>query len=477
MPKIQLFAPTEKQRKFLADHHKYVAYGGARGGGKSYAVQYESIINSAKYPGYKSLIVRKTYPELVANHIKPMTKVLKCNAPRGERFASYNDAKKEITFPNGSQILFRYCDKDKDADRFQGTECDALYIDEATQQSEERVKKLTACVRGVNDYPKLIRYTCNPGGEGHGWVKRLFLDRQFNEGEIPEDYSFIPASVYDNKPLLKAQPDYIRQLEALPPRLRDMWLYGNWDIFEGQFFEDLRLEPDMIKAHEAGCTETDREALRRQGLWCHAIDSFEIPKGWKIMRSYDFGYGKPFSCGWWAIDYEGVMYRILELYGCTKTPNEGVRWTPDEQFRKIAEKERTHPWLAGRKIEGVADPSIWDGSRGESINDAALRHGLRFTPGDNNRIPGWMQCHYRLQFDENGRSRMYIFRDTCPAFIRTVPTLIYDEHKVEDLDTELEDHVADEWRYAMMSRPIAPILPKQPAPMWQDPLNQFRKRF
>ena len=111
-----------------------------------------------------------------------------------------------------------------------------------------------------------------------------------------------------------------------------------------------------------------------------------------------------------------MIYRILELYGCTGTPNEGVRWTPDQQFAEIARIEREHPWLQGKKIEGVADPAIWDASRGESIADTAARYGLYFTKGDNERIPGWMQCHYRLQFDEEGYSRMYVFSN-CAAFI------------------------------------------------------------
>ena len=145
-------------------------------------------------------------------------------------------------------------------------------------------------------------------------------------------------------------------------------------------------------------------------------------RGWSVFRSYDFGYGKPFSCAWWAVDYDGVLYRILELYGCTGEPNQGLRWTPERQFGEIARLEREHPWLRGRTITGVADPSIWDGSRGESVAETAARFGLFFTPGDNDRIPGWMQCHYRLQFDEQGFPRMYVF-DSCRAFLRTIPSL------------------------------------------------------
>jgi len=479
MPRLELSYPTPKQAEFIEDTHKYLAYGGSRGGGKSHAVKLDAVIKAMKYPGIKLMILRKTYPELIANHIKPLIEWLHCYDPdQGRRIARYNDQKKEMTFFNGSQILFRYCDTDKDADRYQGTEVDVLYIDEATQQPEERVKKLTACVRGVNAFPKQIRYTCNPGGEGHQWVKRLFIDRQYNPGESPEDYGFIQSSVYDNKPLIAANPDYIKQLEALPPHLRDMWLYGNWDIFAGQFFEDFRTVPDVQTAYAHGC-EDDKDTLLTDRRWVHVIEPFDLSqgerRGWNILRSYDFGYGKPFSCGWWAIDYEGVMYRIMELYGCTDTPNEGIKWTPDQQFREIARIEREHPWLQGRHIEGVADPAVWDGSRGESIADTADKYGVHFLPGDNQRIPGWMQCHYRLQFDDNGYPRMYVFSN-CKAFIRTIPLMIYDEHKPEDLDTDLEDHVADEWRYACMSKPIKPLRPVAPKKIYQDPLDQFKRR-
>ena len=175
-----------------------------------------------------------------------------------------------------------------------------------------------------------------------------------------------------------------------------------------------------------------------------------------MFRSYDFGYGRPFSCAWWAVDYDGVLYRVLELYGCTGTPNEGLRWTPEKQFAEIARIEREHPWLRSRRITGVADPSIWDGSRGESVAETAARHGIAFVPGENERIPGWMQCHYRLQFDAEGYPRMYVF-DSCAAFLRTVPLMQFSKSCPEDLDTAMEDHVCDEWRYACMSRPVTPI--------------------
>lgn len=423
------------------------------------------------------MIIRKTYPELTENHINPMCEMLKCYHPdRNERIASYNDSKKNIVFPNGSRILFRYCDNEKDAERFQGTEVDVLFIDEATHQSEEKMKKLTACVRGVNEFPKRVYMTCNPGNEGHAWVKRLFIDRKYNANENPDDYMFIQSLVTDNKALMKTNPDYVKQLEALPPRLRKMWLEGDWQVYIGQYFEDFRETPDLTKCHEAGITE---EEAKEHGLWTHVIKPFDLSahdkRGWTICRSYDFGYAKPFSCAWWAVDYDGTIYRIMELYGCTSTPNEGVKWTPDKQFEEIAKIEREHPWLKGKQIHGVADPAIWDASRGDSIADTAMKYGVYFTPGDHERIAGWMQCHYRLQFDHNGRARMYVF-ENCKGFIRTIPLMMYDEHKVEDLDTSMEDHIADEWRYMCMSRPIEPIREVEQKTILSDPLNMFTKR-
>lgn len=403
------------------------------------------------------MIIRKTYPELQENHIIPMCEMLNCYAPnRKDRIASYNDSKKHITFKNKSRILFRYCDNEKDAERFQGTEVDVLFVDEATHQSEAKMKKLNACVRGVNDFPKRIYYTCNPGGEGHSWVRRLFIDKAYQDNENPDDYMFIQSLVTDNKILMETNPDYIRQLQALPDKLRKAWLEGDWGVFDGQFFEDF----------------VDRPEYYQERTWTHVIDPFEIPDGWKIYRSFDWGYNKPFSCGWWAVDYEGIAYRILELYGCTKTPNEGLKWTPPKVFSEIARIEREHRWLRGKHIIGIADPAIWNAETGKSIAEVAADHGVFFTKGDHERIAGWMQVHYRLAFDDNGFPMMYVFSN-CKAFIRTIPLLQYDEHKPEDLDSDGEDHCADEVRYFCMSRPIKPRMAAKPDDYASNPLNVF----
>lgn len=435
---ITIERPNPKQELFLRAKAKHIGFGGARGGGKSWAVRAKAKLLAARYPGIKMLIVRRTYPELINNHINILRRELL-------GIARYTDKDKVLCFVNGSTINFSYCACDADLDRQQGQEYDVIFLDEATQLSEYQMKTITACLRGVNGFPKRIYYTCNPGGQGHAYIKRIFIDRRYDDGEDPEDYVFIQSLVTDNAALMASQPDYVKQLEALPPKLRDAWLYGSWDVYEGQFFEEFADRPEHY--------------LDRQ--WTHVIEPFEIPDSWTIYRCFDWGYNHPFACEWAAIDPDGVMYIIAELYGCTKAPNEGVKWIPDRVFAEIHRIECEHRWLKGKQIIGVADPAIWNAETGESIAERAARYQVYFSKGDHQRIPGWMQLHYRFAFDDNGYPMLYVFR-SCKGFIRTMPLLMYDDHKPEDIDTDGEDHIADAVRYLCMARPIKPRRPVEP---------------
>ena len=431
---VALGTPNPRQREFLQCRKKYVAFGGARGGGKSWAVRCKAKLLALRYPGIRLLLVRRSLPELEANHLTFLRREL-------AEVAEYRAGDKRFVFGNGSILQFGYCGSDRDLDRYQGAEYDVIFLDEATQLKELWMRQIAACLRGVNDFPKRIYYTCNPGGPGHGYIKRLFIERRYEPGENPEDYAFIPARVTDNTALLARQPDYLKTLEALPPKLRRAWLEGRWDIMEGQVFQEF----------------TDDPAHYEDRQWTHVIRPFDVPREWSVYRSYDFGYAKPFSCGWWAVDHDGCVYRIAELYGCTATPNEGVLWTPDKQ------------------LQGVADPAIWDASRGESIYETALKHRIFFVKGDNRRIAGWMQMHYRMSFDEQGYPMLYVF-ENCRAFIRTVPALLYSQTAPEDVDTSQEDHVADESRYFCMTRPIAPVR-AEVREVAEDPLDLRSGRF
>ena len=298
-----LSPPNEKQKLFLSSHVKHTAYGGARGGGKSWAVRDKTKRLCLRYHGIKILIVRRTYPELINNHIEPLKNDLM-------GIAVYNKSEKIFVFPNGSTVKFGYCNNDDDLEQYQGAEYDVIFLDEATQLQEMWIRKITACVRGVNDFPKRIYYTCNPGGVSHQYIKRLFIDRVFEEGEDPEDYTFIPARVTDNEALMKSQPDYLKQLNALPRHLREAWLYGRWDIFEGQFFEEFRTSPDPEKCEKAGIT---LEEAKEQGF----TGLFESKYGERV-KTYTIGDFSKEICGGPHAATTGELgrFRIVKEQSC-----------------------------------------------------------------------------------------------------------------------------------------------------------------
>ena len=264
---------------------------------------------------------------------------------------------------------------------------------------------------------------------------------------------FVPATVFDNKALLSNDPGYIASLGMMPEAEKKALLYGDWDSFSGQVFNEWRNDP----AHY-----DDRK-------WTHVVNPFPVPDTWPVYRGLDWGYAKPFSVGWYAVAPGGCLYRIRELYGSTGENNTGVKWTPEKCAEKIYEIEHEDPNLKNRTIYGVADSAIFASDSGVPIVEAFENTGIYFDKASKMRIDGKMQCHYRLAFDIDGEAMFYVF-NTCKHFIRCIPSLVYDETNVEDVDTKQEDHNYDEWRYICMSRPIEPRVNVQPDDIgWEPP--------
>lgn len=463
MPEI-VWKPQPRQIAFMQRPEDEALYGGAAGGGKSEALIIEAL-RQVHIPHYRALILRKTYPEL-SELIDKSQKYYPAAFPG----CKYNDTKHAWTFPSGARITFGAMQRDQDKHKYQGRAFDFIGFDELTHFTYSQYSYLVSRNRPSGKGTRVyMRATANPGGVGHGWVKERFITaappmttiRENIDIRYPDGHTetrqktriFVPAQVFDNVALMQNDPDYITRLASMPEAEKKALLYGDWDSFSGQVFTEWRNDPTHYEDQ----------------VWTHVISPFAIPKSWKIYRGFDFGYARPFSVGWYAVDHDSRLYRIRELYGCTGTPNEGVKWEPARIAREIGAIEHDDPNIKGHVVHGIADPSIYDESRGESVAAMMEREGIFFDKADNARIAGKMQLHNRFTFDENGFPMLYVF-DTCKHFIRTVPALVYDETNVEDIDTDTEDHIYDECRYVCMEYPINPPERAIELPKSYDPL-------
>lgn len=427
-------------------------YGGAAGGGKSDWLVVEAT-RQVKIPLYRGLILRKSVPEL-AQLIEKSYNIY----PKIDKKAKYNDNKHTWTFKSGAKIQFGSLYHTKDKYKYQGLQYDFIGFDELTQFIWDEYSYLRSRNRSNCKETKVYtRATANPGGIGHGWVKQYFVEvgkpyetvwtdnvvimPDGTKKKFWNSKCFIPASVFDNPALLENDPMYIARLAQMNEHDRNALLYGSWDSFSGQVFTEW----------------VDNREHYRDKRYTHVIEPFKIPWGWRIIRGFDWGYTKPFSVGWWAVDNDGRYYRIREAYGCKKgEPNVGVQMKDFEVAQMIREIENSDPNLKGRQIYGVADPAIFaETGSGESIAAVHARYQVAWNKGDHERIAGKMQIHNRLAFDDDGVPMLYVF-NTCKDFIRTMPNLVYSETKVEDIDTDTEDHIYDETRYVCMENMIAP---------------------
>lgn len=422
--KLVLPTPQPKQQEFLRARTRYVCYGGARGGGKSFAVREKAILMALRFAGIRQMIIRRTYPELKRNHIDQL-------AAMTAGVAAYRDGDKTLRFGNGSVIFFGYCDSESDLLRYQGLEYDVLYIDEATQITWEAFQRLNSSVRGVNAFPKRTYLTCNPGGVGHAWVKRLFVDREYTAGESADDYTFIPAGVRDNAALMKSDPGYIATLESLSPELRRAWLDGDWDGLAGAFFPEFRRD-------------------------VHVCTPFDVPDWWKLYRSFDYGLDA-LSVVWAAQDGDGCLwvYRHLELTDMVISDAAAAIFAaeaPGEAARIAA--TYMPPDMRSRSREGGR-------SQAELFADA----GLSGEFASNDRLAGWAACKEWMKPvkapDGGITARLHIF-ETCPTLIKNIGLLQHDERNPCDAATEPHNitHACDALRYLLVSHQRA--LPRQP---------------
>lgn len=456
------WVPQPRQAEFMRRPEDEVLFGGAAGGGKSDALVAEAL-RQIHMPYYKGLILRKTYPQLAELIDKTYSLY-----PMIDPGATYNATAHLWKFSSGAKIIFGSMPHTKDKYNYQGQAYDFIGFDELTHFALEEYEYLISRNRpngpGMRCY---MRSTANPGGIGHGWVKERFITpappmtRIYSVVEFihPDGRKekrkrsriFVPSLVQDNPALMRNDPDYLARLASMPEAEKKALLYGDWDSFQGQVFSEWRNLPDHY--------------IDRVGT--HVIAPFDIPRHWRIYRSFDWGINKPFSCGWWAIDQEGIAYRIKEWYGCQRgRPDTGLGLTASDVFAEIARQEREDPLLKGKKIRGVADPAIWQRDSGTSVADVAAKQGVYFEKGDHQRVAGIAMVHEYLKFNKHGYPRMYIF-NTCRDFIRTVPALVYDEHTVEDVDTSLEDHIFDETRYFAMMNPVPPRI-EPPGDRWEE---------
>lgn len=427
--------PNPRQREFFLSRARHTAYGGARGGGKSWAMRRKLVLLALNYPQLNILLLRRTLPELRENHILPLQRELYGVAP-------YSVTERAFSFPNGSRIKLGYCDTASDVYQYQGQEYAVIGMEEATHFTEEQQQFLTTCNRTSRPgFTPRMYYTCNPGNVGHAWVKRLFVDRDYRADERPEDYAFIPARIWDNKALISADAGYVRQLMALPEDLKRAHLEGDWDVHAGQYF---------------------REFSRGK----HVVPPYELPPGFKRFRSMDWGYNDPCCVLWHAVDAEGRVITYRELY---------VRQMRAEEVAK-----RVLELSKGEDVAyTVASPDLWQnrgagravkgGFEGETLAEIFIKNGMSVSPADNSRIPGWQRVRDYLAPQADGEPKWRCFSD-CVNLIRELPALQYDQRDREDA-ADGSDHAPEALRYGLMSRPMGERGREERRPPAFDPLD------
>lgn len=421
---VDLGTLNPKQERFYNSTAKYTAYGGARGGGKTHAVRVKAVAGALLYPGIRILIIRRTYSELQHNHIEPILKMI----PQPQ-VGVYNIQLHQIYFTNGSTIIFGHFNSYNSAfQEYQGQEYDWIFIDEATQFTEQEFRLLGGCLRGVNEFPKRMYLTCNPGGVGHRWVKRLFVDRDFKtdcenaeENEDPNDYEFIQATVDDNTALMKSEGgrDYLKQLSQLPENIRAAHRYGDWEGLSGNYF------PEFSEGK-------------------HTCEAFPLPRWWRRYRALDYGLDM-LACYWFAVDETGRVWCYRELKQKDLVVSDAARMILE------------NTGISEHIDITFAPPDLWSRTKdsGKSMAELFMTNGVPLVKASNNRVQGWLQVKEFLKDSPDGRPGLMFFRN-CTGIIEDIQAIQADEKNPNDCAKEPHDitHSNDAIRYFCVSRSL-----------------------
>jgi hypothetical protein len=486
------YSPQPKQRLLHQCPANEILYGGAAGPGKSHALRHEGLMWAQRIPKLQVYLFRRIFPELERNHI------LKILEEWGNKHGRYNDQKRRYFLPNGSIIHFCHSQYEKDVMIYHGAEIHLLLIDELTTFTEFMYAYLRNRVRTTLDIDPIYKHkipgivcASNPGGPGHEFGKRTFVDfcrmkstvasediirgmpvyTHFSNREQNDVHyglrkakitdggmlrAYIPGLLEDNQVLMKADPGYKARVMAMPEPYRSAYLDGDWEIFVGQAFSFNRTD--------------------------HVCKPMPIPEYAPLYFTFDWGFGKPFSVGWWWVDADGRVYRFGEWYGWNGQADQGIRM-PDSQIRdEIIDRELalglrdSTTRRENRVIHRLAGPDCFQkkpnymgGGQGPSTADTFAEGGLIMAPGDPSRELKIRQFHERLKLLPDERPMIQIY-DSCTHFIRTIPLLQNDKLKPEDIDTKMEDHIYDEACHIIMNRPLTL---KEPAKR----LTSYQKRI
>ena len=435
-------ALTPKQIEFAraVDTTPKTFYGGSKGGGKSHGLRLIMLKRRFQYPGSIGYLFRSTYPELEANHITPLF----------DQFPDlrdyYNEGKKTLHLPNGSRLRFAYVEHKKDLRKFQGREMHDLAIEEAGEWPFEHYEYLEKQRRTADvNIPARTLLTGNPGGIGHTWLKRLFIDKRLDPGQNPADYAYIPARVEDNPALMAADPNYVKELESIKNEmLRRAWRFGDWNITAGQFYNEIDAR-------------------------IHLIKPFEIPDHWQRSGAYDYGFGHPAVAAWFATDEDGNSYCYDGIYR--------ARTKIDDYAQEMLGRSGTAkiiPWWAGHDCWARKAYAFGHDLVQPTIAEAFAKHGIFLKPANTDRVLGARQLRdYLTPFtDAHGQisSKLRFFDTPSVRLIfDSIARAVHDPDKIEDVlkvdaengDPETGDDGYDCVRMWCMSRPlVSKPLPK-----------------